>query len=100
VNDADADLARAGGLSRHAHPTVFTGLFYRDQIRDYFRSVGLPDPYEETTRRIFPEALERGVLTRFRWSDPRVAPCSARRRALSPTLTVCPTTTATTASGS
>jgi DNA repair photolyase len=75
VNDSDADLTKAGGLSRHAHATVFTGLFYRDQIRDYFRSVGLLDPYEETTRRkIFPEALERRVLTRFRWSDPTCGP--------------------------
>src|SRR5437016_5705489 len=30
----------------------------RDEIRDYFRSVGLPEPYDETARRkILPEAL-------------------------------------------
>jgi DNA repair photolyase len=35
LNDTDAHLARAMQLSAHAHATVFTGLFYRDQIRDY-----------------------------------------------------------------
>jgi DNA repair photolyase len=34
LNDTDTDLARARELSHHAHATVFTGLFFRDEIRD------------------------------------------------------------------
>jgi len=38
----------------------------RDEIRDYFRSVGLPEPYDETARRkILPEALEQRILAAF-----------------------------------
>jgi DNA repair photolyase len=33
LNDSPADLAVAAGLSGHAHATVFTGLFYREQAR-------------------------------------------------------------------
>ncbi len=63
LNDTDADLAAAMELSAHAHATVFTGLFYRDQIRDYYRAHGLPEPYLDTARRkIFPEVLERRIL--------------------------------------
>ena len=63
LNDTDAHLARAMQLSEHAHATVFTGLFYRDEIRDYYRAHGLPEPYADTARRkILPEALERRIL--------------------------------------
>jgi DNA repair photolyase len=63
LNDTDAHLARAMQLSVHAHATVFTGLFYRDQIRDYYRAHGLPEPYPDTARRkILPEDLERRIL--------------------------------------
>lgn len=64
LNDTDAHLAAAMALSRHAHATVFTGLFFRDEIRDYYREHSLPEPYAETARRkVFPEDLERRVLT-------------------------------------
>lgn len=64
LNDTDAHLAAAMELSRHAHATVFTGLFFRDEIRDYYRAHGLPEPYEDIARRkVFPESLERRVLT-------------------------------------
>lgn len=64
LNDGDDDLARSLELSCHAHATVFTGLFFKDQIRDYYRSNGLPEPYIEGARRkVFPEALERRILT-------------------------------------
>lgn len=67
LNDTDEHLARAVELSRHAHATVFTGLFYRDEIADYYRANGLPEPYDSTTRRkIVPETLERRVLHAFR----------------------------------
>ena len=43
----------------------------RDEIRDYFRSVGLPEPYDETARRkILPEALEQRILAAFLPVDP------------------------------
>ncbi|MGV9673895.1 radical SAM protein [Nocardia sp. NPDC003482] len=64
LNDSDAHFARAFELSQHAHATVFTGLFFKDQIRDYYRANGLPEPYLEGARRkVFPEALERRILT-------------------------------------
>jgi DNA repair photolyase len=63
LNDTDEHLSRAAALSRHADATVFTGLFYRDQIASYYRSAGLPEPYSGTARRkIVPETLERRVL--------------------------------------
>jgi hypothetical protein len=53
-------------LSQQSDATVFTGLFYRDQIADYYRASGLPAPYEQTARRkIVPETLEARVLTVF-----------------------------------
>ncbi|GAA3252948.1 hypothetical protein [Nonomuraea helvata] len=66
VNDTAAHLARAAGLSKWADATVFTGLFYRDEIADYYRANGLPEPYQETTRRkIVPETLEERILAAF-----------------------------------
>ncbi|MGM1058462.1 radical SAM protein [Saccharothrix sp. Mg75] len=63
LNDSDAHIARGLELSRHAHAAVFTGLFYRDEIRDYYRSHGLPEPYEDQARRkILPEHLEARIL--------------------------------------
>ncbi|MCC8245047.1 radical SAM protein [Saccharothrix luteola] len=64
LNDTDAHLDHALDLGRSAHATVFTGLFYRDAIRDYYRAQGLPEPYEAGARRkVFPERLERRILT-------------------------------------
>lgn len=66
LNDSNEHLSRAYTLSQHADATVFTGLFYRDQIAAYYKANGLPEPYGETTRRkIVPEALERRVLATF-----------------------------------
>jgi hypothetical protein len=44
---------------------VFTGLFYRDQIAEYYRANGLPEPYDTARRKIVPEALEQRVLVAF-----------------------------------
>jgi DNA repair photolyase len=67
LNDSAGHLARAAELSHSADATVFTGLFFRDEIAAYYRTSGLPTPYEETARRkIMPETLERRVLTAFR----------------------------------
>ncbi|WP_307542435.1 radical SAM protein [Streptomyces sp. V3I8] len=70
LNDSPAHLDQAYELSKHADATVFTGLFYRDQIAEYYRENKLPEPYEETARRkIVPETLERRVLSAFAGSD-------------------------------
>ncbi len=66
LNDADEHLVRAAVLSHHADATVFTGLFYRDEIASYYRAAGLPEPYAGTARRkIVPETLEVRVLEAF-----------------------------------
>ncbi|MFI6695503.1 radical SAM protein [Streptomyces sp. NPDC050433] len=66
LNDSAADIERARELSRHAHATVFTGLFFRDQIASYYQAHGLPMPYDETARRkIMPEGAEQRILDAF-----------------------------------
>jgi DNA repair photolyase len=66
LNDTDAHLDQAYELAAHADATVFTGLFYRDQIAEYYKANGLPEPYGDTARRkIVPETLERRVLAAF-----------------------------------
>lgn len=63
LNDTDEHIARAIELSHHAHATVFTGLFFKDQIRDYYQAHGLPEPYEEGARRkFFLQDLEKRIL--------------------------------------
>jgi len=67
LNDTNDHIRRALGLNRWAHATVFTGLFYKGQIRDYYRAHGLPEPYGEGARRkVFPENLERRILAAAR----------------------------------
>ena len=74
LNDADADLARAVELSGSAHATVFTGLFFREQIRAYYQAVGLPEPYPGVARRkILPAELERRVVDYFDAHAPATA---------------------------
>ncbi|MGH3949464.1 MAG: radical SAM protein, partial [Pseudonocardiaceae bacterium] len=66
LNDTDEHLAAAHDLSKYADATVFTGLFYRDQIAEYYKANKLPEPYEGTARRkIVPETLEARVLEAF-----------------------------------
>ncbi|MBC6447359.1 radical SAM protein [Actinokineospora sp. HBU206404] len=66
LNDTDEHLATAFELSKHADATVFTGLFYRGEIAEYYKANGIPEPYEGTARRkIVPETLERRVLDAF-----------------------------------
>ena len=66
LNDSPLHLQRARELSRFAHATVFTGLFYRNTIQDHYRSKSLPEPYSETARRkILPRDLERRILSAF-----------------------------------
>jgi DNA repair photolyase len=69
LNDTPTHLSTAYELSQHADATVFTGLFYRDEIAAYYRANKLPEPYEDTARRkIVPETLERRVLDAFQGS--------------------------------
>jgi DNA repair photolyase len=70
LNDSPEHLDQAYELSKHADATVFTGLFYRDEIAAYYRANKLPEPYDETARRkIVPETLERRILSAFAGSD-------------------------------
>ena len=56
----------AAELSRFADAAVFTGLFFRNEIADYYRANGLPEPFDATARRkIVPETLEKRVLAAF-----------------------------------
>jgi hypothetical protein len=71
LNDSPQHLDTAYHLARSADATVFTGLFYRDEIAAYYRANGLPEPYDDTARRkIVPETLERRVLAAFDESTP------------------------------
>jgi DNA repair photolyase len=66
LNDTNRHFQRAHELSIHADATVFTGLFFRDEIRRHFRKLGIPDPYEETARRkILPRNIEQRLLATF-----------------------------------
>lgn len=66
LNDSDEHLDRVYEIAQHTDAMVFTGLFYRDPIVDYYKANGLPEPYEDTARRkIVPEALEQRVLATF-----------------------------------
>lgn len=66
LNDSDEYLDHAYELSRRADATVFTGLFYREEIAAYYQANGLPEPYDDIARRkIMPETLERRVLSAF-----------------------------------
>jgi DNA repair photolyase len=66
LNDTDEHLARARDLAEHAHATVFTGLFFKDEIADYYQGHGLPVPYDDTARRkVMPEIGEQRILRTF-----------------------------------
>jgi DNA repair photolyase len=66
LNDSADHIDRAMELSHHAHATVFTGLFFRDQIAAYYRDNDLPMPYEDTARRkIMTADSEARILNAF-----------------------------------
>jgi hypothetical protein len=66
LNDTPRHLRDAVELSKVAHATVFTGLFYRGEIATYYQANHLPEPYGDTARRkIVPETLEQRVLDAF-----------------------------------
>ncbi|MEU1223874.1 radical SAM protein [Streptomyces microflavus] len=70
LNDSAADIERARELSRSAHATVFTGLFFRKEIAAYYEAHGLTMPYDETARRkIMPEDAEQRILHALQEGD-------------------------------
>lgn len=78
LNDSDEHLQRARQLSEHAHATVFTGLFFRKQMAEYYKANGIPMPYEDTARRkIMPEQAEKRILDFFRDTGNVAAPFGA-----------------------
>ena len=97
LNDSTEHLdRRLRSWRQHADATVFTGLFYRDEIAAYYQANGLPEPYDETARRkIVPETLERRVLAAF---DESHAVVSQDLAAPCPSRMACRTTTGTSAS--
>lgn len=63
LNDSDEHIAHAASLAKHAHATVFSGLFYRKEIAEYYQSQGIPEPYSSTARRkLLPLEEERRLL--------------------------------------
>lgn len=67
LNDSDQHIERAMALTGHAHATVFTGLFYRSEIRKFFTDRGIPEPYSESARRkVMPEGVEKRIIEKFR----------------------------------
>lgn len=66
VNDSEKHIEKAYSLAKSAHATVFSGLFYRNEIAEYYRSNGLIEPYIETARRkILPEISEEKIIRSF-----------------------------------
>jgi len=66
LNDTEDHLQRALRLASLADATVFTGLFYREQIRAHLRDAGVADVYDEIARRkILPLEVEQRVLRAF-----------------------------------
>ena len=66
LNSEDSHIAKAKKLATLADATVFTGLFYRSEIRDYFNSIGVPDLYEGVARRkILPRDVEEKIISAF-----------------------------------
>ncbi|MCP3104497.1 hypothetical protein LZ198_37110 [Myxococcus sp. K15C18031901] len=66
LNDSPSHIKRALQLSTHAHATVFTGLFFREEIQSYYRKMGLPEPANLPARRkILVRSLEDRILTEW-----------------------------------
>ncbi|MFD4933395.1 radical SAM protein [Streptomyces virginiae] len=75
LNDSEAHLRRARELSTFAHATVYTGLFFRKQMAEYYESHGLPMPYKDIARRkIMPERAEQRILDFFHQPEDTAAP--------------------------
>ena len=57
---------------------MFTGLFFRREIADYYAENGLPLPYDDVARRkIMPEDADRRILDYFHTPSDHEAPWGA-----------------------
>ena len=66
LNDGEEYISRAREIAELADATVFTGLFHREKIRAYFRSIGVADLYAEVARRkVMPREVEERIVRRF-----------------------------------
>lgn len=66
INDTDTHIEKARALSAHAHATVFSGLFYRNEIATFYRENGIAEPYVNTARRkLLPLDAEQQLLSTF-----------------------------------
>lgn len=66
VNDSPGHVRAVSDLSRFAHATAFTGVFFRKEMDQYFRENGIPGPFDRTARRkILPKETEAQLLRLF-----------------------------------
>lgn len=66
LNDGSDCIAKAKELAALADATVFTGLFYRKEIRDFFTAIGVPEFYADVARRkILPKEVEAKIIAAF-----------------------------------
>lgn len=66
INDTNEHIARAAALASHSHATVFSGLFYRKEIADFYQAQGIEQPYQATARRkLLPLENEQELLKMF-----------------------------------
>mgnify|MGYP001761602768 CR=1 FL=1 len=71
LNDSEQHIASAARLAKHAHATVFSGLFYRQEIAQYYQSQGIPEPYTSTARRkLLPLEEEQRLLGMYQAHAP------------------------------
>ena len=63
INDSNEHIKKAVSIAKYAHATVFSGLFYRDSIKDNFVNNGVNEPYSEAARRkILPTKTEESLI--------------------------------------
>ena len=62
-NDSEKHIEDAVQLSKYSDAVAFTGLFFREEVKNYFEENGLPMLYQEVARRkIFTEDKESKIL--------------------------------------
>lgn len=67
INDSDKHIKKVAILSKHAHATAFTGLFFRKEMFEYYKENNIHIPYKEIARRkILPQVLENNIVEKFK----------------------------------
>jgi DNA repair photolyase len=67
VNDTDTYFDKIKELSNYSHGIAFTGLFFRDKIKEYYTNNNLPLIYDESARRkILPHKIENRILEKLK----------------------------------